>query len=80
MPEFAGMTKAVIRRPEKQRKKKKKAVRGAPYSSRAGAKPLGQKDRIVRDSTPWSTTNLYTLPLTKAVKSIEIETRTEAEA
>jgi hypothetical protein len=39
-------------------------VRGAPYSSRAGAKPLGQKDRIVRDSAPWSTTNLYTLSLT----------------
>jgi hypothetical protein len=35
-------------------------VRGAPYSSRAGPKPLGQKHRIVRDSAQWSTTNLYT--------------------
>jgi hypothetical protein len=46
------------------------SVRGAPYSSRAGPKPLGQKDRIVRDSAQWSTTNLYTLPLTLSYEQL----------
>jgi hypothetical protein len=37
MPEFAGMTRAVIRRPEKQREKKRKAVESTEAEARTEA-------------------------------------------